>query len=250
MIKEVGGNEVNVLIICCLAIIGIIFLCLLSRLAVHYRLNQITSKQTSILFQTKLSQFKQKEQKKSVAYLFTGTMGLIIVLFFAIIQFYQFELQLHELGKNSQRLQSEVEKSKTKMSSKNLLKEYPSSGLDLKESLTTDKETIEEKERIEKELSQALLPYIEEANLVLSSGDEATTLTILLTGSIEATNTNLVTLGQNLTELMREIEGIEKIDEVHINIVDREGNELYKGTYARNEKRQFIFQSEMRKGKG
>ena len=79
----------NVFIFCCLAIMGIIFLCLLYRLVVHYQLDRINVKQTSILFQTKLNHFKQRELRKSFMYLFVGTMGLITVLSFAIIQLFQ-----------------------------------------------------------------------------------------------------------------------------------------------------------------
>lgn len=49
---------------------------------------------------------------------------------------------------------------------------------------------------------------------------------------------------------MKELESIEKIGEVHITIVDREGKDLYKGVYVRNKKGQFTFQSKMREGKG
>lgn len=229
---------------------GIIFLCLLYRLLVHYQLNRINVKQTSILFQTKLNHFKQRELRKSFTYLFAGTMGLISILSFAIIQMCQLETQVHGLSTDNQSLHSEVRRIKTKKSTKNLLKEYPASGLDLKTTLTANNETVASKELIEKSLSDQLRPYIEKANLVLSSSSEADSLSVLLTGSIEATNANLVILGQNIAELTREIEGIEKISEVHINIIDREGNDLYKGTYVRNEKAQFTFQSEMRKGKG
>ena len=240
----------NVFIFCCLAIMGIIFLCLLYRLVVHYQLDRINVKQTSILFQTKLNHFKQRELRKSFMYLFVGTMGLITVLSFAIIQLLQVETQIQGIRTSNRSLQSEVKTLKTKKSTKNLLKEYPTSGLELEKTLTAKDQTVETKEQIEKNLSEALLPYIEEANLVLSSSSEADSLNILLTGSVEASNANLVILGQNISELMREAEGIKKIAEVHINIVDREGNDLYKGTYVRNEKGQFTFQSELRKGKG
>lgn len=135
-------------------------------------------------------------------------------------------------------------------STKNLLKEYPSAGLELEKTLTADDQTVENKSQIEQNLSEKLTPYIEEANVVISKGDDSDSLNIILTGSIEATNANLVLLGQNIAELMGEAEGIKNIAEVHINIVDREGNDLYRGTYLRNEKGRFTFQSEMRKGKG
>ncbi|MGL9746925.1 hypothetical protein [Enterococcus sp. DIV0170] len=240
----------NVFVVCCLVIMGIIFLCLCYRLFVHYQLSRINVKETSVLFQTKLTHFKQRELRKSLGFLFIGTMGLSMVLSFAIIQLFQLETKVHSLTENNQALEGELQELQTKKSSKKLLKEYPSSGLNLEKTLTANNETVEKKEQIEKEVSERLLPYINEANLTLSSSSESDALSIFLTGTIEASNANLVILGQNITELMREMEGIEAIAEVHLNIVDREGNDLYKGTYARNKKGQFTFQSEMRKGKG
>lgn len=229
---------------------GIIFLCLLYRLLVHYQLNRINTKRTSILFQTKLNHFKQRELQKSFTYLFAGTLGLISVLFFSVILLFQLETQVHGLSTDNRSLQGQIKKIKTKKSTGNLLKEYPTSGLNLKASLAANNVTVEGKEQNEKDISNQLSPYIEKANLVLSSSNEADSLSVLLTGTIEGTNANLVTLGQNIVELMLEIEGIEKISEVHISIDDHEGNDLYKGTYFRNETGQFTFQSEMRKGKG
>lgn len=229
---------------------GIIFLCLLYRLVVHYQLNRINVKQTSILFQTKLNHFKQRELRKSFMVLFVGTMGLITVLSFAILQLFQVETQVQGVRTNNRSLQEELKKLQVKQSTKNLLKEYPSSGLDLEKTLTAKDQTIESKGQVEKALSEKLLPYIEDANLVLSNSDESDSVKVLLNGSIEATNANLVILGQNISELMREMEGIKAVTEVHLMIVDREGNDVYKGTHMRNERGQFTFQSEMRKGKG
>lgn len=229
---------------------GIIFLCLLYRLLVHYQLNRINTKRTSILFQTKLNHFKQRELQKSFTYLFAGTLGLISVLFFSVILLFQLETQVHGLSTDNRSLQGQIKKIKTKKSTGNLLKEYPTSGLNLKASLAANNVTVEGKEQNEKDISNQLSPYIEKANLVLSSSSEADSLSVLLTGTIEGTNANLVILGQNIVELMLEIEGIKKISEVHISIDDHEGNDLYKGTYFRNETGQFTFQSEMRKGKG
>lgn len=147
-------------------------------------------------------------------------------------------------------MQGELKKLQVKRSTKNLLKEYPSSGLDLEKTLTAKDQTVESKGQVEKALSDKLLPYIEDANLVLSNGNDSDSVKVLLSGSIEASNANLVILGKNIAELMREIEGIKAVAEVHITIVDREGNDVYKGTHMRNEKGQFTFQSEMRKGKG
>ena len=204
-----------------------------------------------MLFQTKLTHFKQRELRKSFGFLFIGTMGLSMVLSFAIIQLFQLETRVHSLDETNQALEGELQELQSKKSSKKRLKEYPSSGLNLEKKLTANNETVEKKEQIEKELSEALLPYINEAHLALSSSSESDALSVLLTGTLlEATNANLVILGQNVTELMREMEGIEAIAEVHVTIVDREGNDLYKGTYTRNKKGQFTFQSEMRKGKG
>lgn len=240
----------NVLIICCLAMMGIIFLCLLYRLVVHYQLNRINVKQTSILFQTKLNHFKQRELLKSFMILFVSTMGLITVLSFAILQMFQMETQVQGVRANNRSLQGELKKLQKKKSTKNLLKEYPSSGLELEKTLTGKDQTVASKVQIEKALSEKLMPYIEDANFVLSNGSDSDSVKVLLSGSIEATNANLVILGQNIAELMREIEGIKTVTEVHITIVDREGNDVYKGTHMRNEKGQFTFQSEMRKGKG
>lgn len=240
----------NVLIICCLAMMGIIFLCLLYRLVVHYQLNRINVKQTSILFQTKLNHFKQRELLKSFMILFVSTMGLITVLSFAILQMFQMETQVQGVRANNRSLQGELKKLQKKKSTKNLLKEYPSSGLELEKTLTGKDQTVASKGQIEKALSEKLMPYIEDANFVLSNGSDSDSVKVLLSGSIEATNANLVILGQNIAELMREIEGIKTVTEVHITIVDREGNDVYKGTHMRNEKGQFTFQSEMRKGKG
>lgn len=240
----------NVFIICCLAMMGIIFLCLFYRLVVHYQLNRINVKQTSILFQTKLNHFKQRELRKSFMVLFVSTMGLITVLSFAILQLFQVETQVQGVRANNRSLQGELKKLQTKKSTKNLLKEYPSSGLDIEKTLTAKDQTVESKGQIEKALSDKLLPYIENANLVLSNGSDSDSVKVLLSGSIEATNANLVILGQNIAELMREIGGIKAVTEVHITIVDRKGNDVYKGTHMRNEKGQFTFQSEMRKGKG
>lgn len=240
----------NVFVICSLAIMGIIFLCLCYRIFVHYQLSRIHVKGTSMLFQTKLTHFKQRELRKSFGILFIGTIGLSMILSFAIIQLFQVETQIHRLSENNQALKDELQEQQIKKSSKKRLQEYPSSGLKLKNALTVNNQTVEKKDQIEKEVTERIRPYIHEANLVLSSSSESDALSVLLTGTVEATNGNLVLLGQNITELMRELEGIAGIAEVHVTIVDREGNDLYKGTYTRNKKEQFIFQSEMRKGKG
>lgn len=233
-----------------LALMGTLFLCLLYRLMIQYQLTRVDTKQTSILFQTKFNHFKLKELRKSFTYLFVGTMGLITILSFAILQLFQIETQVQKQRASNLMLQSEVKNIKTRKSTKNLLKGYPSSGLELEESLTVNKQTLKKKEQIEKDLSEQLIPYIGAENLVLSSGNESESLNILITGSIDATNANLVIFGKNITSLLQEVEQIKNVSEVHINIVDREGNDLYKGVYVRNEKGQFTFQSELRKGKG
>ncbi|MGM0168666.1 hypothetical protein IGI39_004421 [Enterococcus sp. AZ135] len=244
----------KVFIYICLAIMGIIFLCLLYRLMIHYQLNRIDVKKASSLFQTKLNHYKQRELQKSFTFLVVGIMGLITVLSFAIIQLFQFDTQLHGVKTTNQLLRKEIKTVKAKKSMKNLLKDYPLSGLGLQRSLDgfieESTKTVDLKEKVEQSLSKQLLPYLTDANVMLSTGDDSDSLHVVVTGSIEATNANLVILGQTITALMKEIEDIEKITEVTITIVDREGNDLYKGTYVRNEKGEFTFQSELRKGKG
>lgn len=238
------------LIIFYLVILGIIFLCLVYRLIVHFQLHRIDGKQESSLFQTKLNHFKRKELKKSFIFLFAGTMGMILIVFFTVVQMLELEAQVTGIRSNNHSLQTEVKKIKRKKNRSPLLKTYPSGGLDLQKNLITNNQTIEKKEQTEKSVSELLQPYFEKANVFYSSGSVADSLNVRLTGSIEATSGNLVILGQNISELTKEIEGVEKISELHITIVDLEGNEIYKGTYLRNEKGKFVFKSEMREGKG
>ncbi|MDT2397135.1 hypothetical protein ABQD97_19895 [Enterococcus avium] len=240
----------KVFIGCCLAVMGVIFLCLSYRLMVHYQLNRINAKQTSLLFQTKLYHFKQKERQKSFMYLFAGIMGLITILSFAILQLFQMDTQIQGLRTSNRSLKSEVKSIRTKRSTKDLLKEYPSSGLGFKHVLAEKNQLVEKKNEAEQELSVRLSPYFQEANLIVSSNSDSDLVNFLLTGSIENNYANLIALGQNITEFMKELESIEKIGEVHITIVDREGKDLYKGVYVRNKKGQFTFQSKMREGKG
>lgn len=229
---------------------GVIFLCLLYRLLVHYKLNRINVKQTSPLFQTKLYHFKQKERQKSFVYLFVGMMGLITVLSFSILQLFQMDTQIHEIRKSNSSLRSEVKSIRTKRTTKESLTEYPSSGIGIKQVLADNNLLIDKKSDTEQELSAQLSPYFQEANLIISSTNDSDSLNLLLTGSIEASYVNLIILGQNVKEFMKEIESTRKIGEVHITIIDREGKDLYKGTYVRNKKGQFTFQSKMREGKG
>lgn len=242
----------KVWIIGCFGMMGMIVLSILYRFMVHYRLDNIPTKQTSRLFRTKLTQFKQKELRKSLVYLAIGMMGLITVITFSLLQVVQLETRMQGLRTDNRSLQGEVRtmKKKTQVKTKSLLADYPVSGLDLNDQLVVSNQTIDEKEQLEKKVSKQLLPYINEAKLVFSSSSESDSLTLLLTGSVQASNANLVILGQNITAFMKEVEGVKKITEVHVNMNDREGNDLYKGTYIRNDQGQFTFQSELRKGKG
>lgn len=240
----------KVFIGCCLAVMGVIFLCLSYRLLVHYQLNRINLKQTSHLFQTKLIHFKQKELQKSFIYLFVGMMGLITVLSFSTLQLFQMDTQIHGIRKSNSSLRSEVKSIRTKRTTKELLTEYPSSGIGIKQVLVDNDLLIDKKSDTEQELSAQLSPYFQEANLIISSTNDSDSLNLLLTGSIEASYVNLIILGQNVKEFMKELESTRKIGEVHITIIDREGKDLYKGTYVRNKKGQFTFQSKMREGKG
>ena len=217
---------------------------------VHYRLDNIPTKQTSRLFRTKLTQFKQKELRKSLVYLAVGMMGGITVIAFSLLQVFQLETRMQGLRTDNRALQGEVRTMKKKTQVKTLLADYPVSGLDLNDQLVVSNQTIDEKEKLEKKVSKQLLPYIDDAKLVFSSSSESDSLTLLLTGSVQASNANLVILGQNITAFMKEVEGVKKITEVHVNMNDREGNDLYKGTYIRNDQGHFTFQSELRKGKG
>lgn len=242
----------KVWIIGCFGIMGMIVLSFLYRFMVHYRLDNIPTKQTSRLFRTKLTQFKQKELRKSLVYLAIGMMGLITVIAFSLLQVFQLETRMQGLRTDNRSLQGEVRtmKKKTQVRPKTLLVDYPVSGLDLNDQLVVSNQTIDEKEQLEKKVSKQLLPYIDEAKLVFSSSSESDSLTLLLTGSVQASNANLVILGQNITAFMKEVEGVKKITEVHVTMNDREGNDLYKGTYIRNDQGHFTFQSELRKGKG
>lgn len=210
----------------------------------------MNAKASSMLFRTKLNYFEKRELRKSVLYLFIGTIGLTLLLSFAIFQQFQLEKQVEGLRTSSHLLQNEVKKNEQKKNTQHLLKDYPASGLGLEKTLPLEQRTIEEKELIEKTLSERLLPYIENTKIVLSSGNESGALNVLLTGEIEPSHANLVILGQNISAFMREMEQIKTFEEVYITIVDYEGNDLYKGTYLRSEKGEFTFQSEMRKGKG
>jgi len=251
MFDDLGGKEVMVFIMGCLIIIGIIFLSLTFRGVVHYRLNQVPTKQTSRLFKTKLVQFKQKELRKSMVYLFAGMIGILIVLTFSLFQMFQLETYVQELKINTQVLQGDIRiLKKKKISTKSKLEDYPSSGLELKNNLELNHQTIERKEQTEKVLSKQLQSYIDDAQLVISSSSEADSLTMNLTGTVEATTADLVVLGKNITAFMREVEGAKEIVEVHVSINTHEGNDVYKGTYIRNDSGQFVFQSELRKGKG
>ena len=234
----------------CFGIMGMIVLSILYRFMVHYRLDNIPTKQTSRLFRTKLTQFKQKELRKSLVYLAIGMMGVITVIAFSLLQVFQLETRMQGLRTDNRALQGEVRTMKKKTQVKNLLADYPVSGLDLNDQVVVSNQTIDEKEELEKKVSKQLLPYIDDAKLVFSSSSESDSLTLLLTGSVQASNANLVILGQNITAFMKEVEGVKKITEVHVNMNDREGNDLYKGTYIRNDQGQFTFQSELRKGKG
>lgn len=240
----------KVWIIGCFGIMGMIVLSILYRFMVHYRLDNIPTKQTSRLFRTKLTQFKQKELRKSLVYLAIGMMGGITVIAFSLLQVFQLETRMQGLRTDNRALQGEVRTMKKRTQVKSLLADYPVSGLDLNDQLVVSNQTIDEKEQLEKKVSKQLLPYIDEAKLVFSSSSESDSLTLLLTGSVQASNANLVILGQNITAFMKEVEGVKKIAEVHVNMNDREGNDLYKGTYIRNDQGQFTFQSELRKGKG
>lgn len=183
-------------------------------------------------------------------YLFVSTLVLITILTFWMVQLFRLEMKMQDVTMTKDSLQSEIQKFESKRSTKNRLKKYPSSGVGLEKSLAMEDQTINSKGQIEKSVAEKLEPYIEEANLIISDGDDSDTVSILLTGSFEATNVNLVIFGQNISEMMREVEGIKTVSEVHVHVNDREENELYKGTYVRDDKGQFIFQSEMRKGKG
>ena len=242
----------KVWIIGCFGMMGMIVLSILYRFMVHYRLDNIPTKQTSRLFRTKLTQFKQKELRKSLVYLAVGMMGVITVIAFSLLQVFQLETRMQGLRTDNRSLQGEVRtmKKKTQVETKTLLADYPVSGLDLNDQLVVSNQTIDEKEQLEKKVSKQLLPYIDDAKLVFSSSSESDSLTLLLTGSVQASNANLVILGQNITAFMKEVEGVKKITEVHVTMNDREGNDLYKGTYIRNDQGQFTFQSELRKGKG
>ncbi|WP_137664190.1 hypothetical protein [Enterococcus hulanensis] len=240
----------KVWIIGCFGIMGMIVLSILYRFMVHYRLDNIPTKQTSRLFRTKLTQFKQKELRKSLVYLAIGMMGVITVIAFSLLQVFQLETRMQGLRTDNRALQGEVRTMKKRTQVKSLLADYPVSGLNLNDQLVVSNQTIDEKEQLEKKVSKQLLPYIDEAKLVFSSSSESDSLTLLLTGSVQASNANLVILGQNITAFMKEVEGVKKIAEVHVNMNDREGNDLYKGTYIRNDQGQFTFQSELRKGKG
>ena len=240
----------KVWIIGCFGIMGMIVLSILYRFIVHYRLDNIPTKQTSRLFRTKLTQFKQKELRKSLVYLAIGMMGLITVIAFSLLQVFQLETRMQGLRTDNRSLQSEVRTMKKKTQVTTLLADYPVSGLDLNDQLVVSNQTIDEKEQLEKKVSKQLLPYIDDAKLVFSSSSESDSLTLLLTGSVQASNANLVILGQNITAFMKELEGVKKVAEVHVNMNDREGNDLYKGNYIRNDQGHFTFQSELRKGKG
>ena len=240
----------KVWLIGCFGIMGMIVLSLLYRFLVHYRLDNIPTKQTSRLFRTKLTQFKQKELRKSLVYFAVGMMGLITVIAFSLLQVFQLETRMQGVQTDNRALQGEVRTMKKKTQVKTLLADYPVSGLDLNDQLVVSNQTIDEKEQLEKKVSKQLLPYIDEAKLVFSSSSESDSLTLLLTGSVQASNANLVILGQNINAFMKEVEGVKKIAEVHVNMNDREGNDLYKGTYIRNDQGHFTFQSELRKGKG
>lgn len=194
--------------------------------------------------------FKQRELRKSFFYLFISILWLITVLTFSIIQLLQLEMQVDGLNTNNRSLQSEVKKYTRKRSMKNLLEEYPSTGLKLDKIMTDNEQTFKNKEQLEEELSDKLKPYISEAKLVISDDNNSDSLRVILTGSIETSNANLVLLGQNIVKLMRELEEIKKISEVYLTISDHEGNDLYIGIYLRNEKGEFTFQSDLRKGKG
>ncbi|MDT2658938.1 hypothetical protein P7E02_03610 [Enterococcus hulanensis] len=240
----------KVWIIGCFGMMGMIVLSILYRFMVHYRLDNIPTKQTSRLFRTKLTQFKQKELRKSLVYLAIGMMGVITVIAFSLLQVFQLETRMQGLRTDNRSLQGEVRTMKKKTQVTTLLADYPVSGLDLNDQLVVSNQTIDEKEQLEKKVSKQLLPYIDDAKLVFSSSSESDSLTLLLTGSVQASNANLVILGQNITAFMKEVEGVKKITEVHVNMNDREGNDLYKGTYIRNDQGHFTFQSELRKGKG
>lgn len=251
MFNDLGGKEVMVFIIGCLMIIGIIFLSLMYRGVVHYRLNQVPTKQSSRLFKTKLVQFKQKELRKSMVYLFAGIIGILIVLTFSLFQLFQLETYVQELKINNQVLQGDIRiLKKKKISTKSRLKDYPPAGLELKNDLDLNHQTIERKEQTEEVLSKQLQSYVDDAQLVISSSNEADSLTMTLTGTVEETTADLVILGKNISAFMREAEGVKEIVEVHISINTHEGHDVYKGTYTRNDSGQFVFQSELRKGKG
>lgn len=230
-----------------LIIMGIISLCLAYRLTIHYRLNQISVKQTSRLFKTKFVQFKQKELRKSLTYLFTGMIAVIIV---STCSIFRLEMSMKDVQANNQKFQSEIQTMKENVAAGPLLKRYPSSGLGLKNSLVSENQTATQKNQLEKSLSNQLNPYIDQANFIFSSANEADYLTLLLTGTVAAKQANLVILGQNISAFVKEIEEIEKISEVQIQINDQKGNNLYKGIYVKDNEGQFRFQPELRKGKG
>ena len=231
----------------CLFILGIISLFLMYRMLVHYRLNRVSVNQSSRLFKLKLAQFKQKELRKSLIYLLVGLSASIIV---SIITIYRLEITMKDITTNNRMLQSEVRSMKQKGSTSGLLEEYPSSGIGLKKNLVSDNQTIDHKEKVEHSISNQLHPYIGKANFVFSSSSESDTFSILLTGSVESRNANLVILGQNISAFIREISEIKNISEIQININDQNGNDLYKGSYIRDDEGQFRFQSKLRKGKG
>lgn len=224
---------------------------LIYRFIVHYRLHQISTNQTSRLFRTKLTQFKQKELQKSMVTFGVALLSVVILLMIAMIQLTQLEIRVQGVTTHTKELRGNILKLKRKSSSSvSQLKDYPSKGLALESRLKYTEQTLAEKEATERKLATYLCPYISEAQWVLSSGSDADSLTATIMGRVEATGSDLVILGKNLTALMREIEGIPSIIEVHISIVDNEERSIYKGTYLRNDTGYFTFRSELRKGNG
>lgn len=221
----------------------LIILSFLYRLVVHNRLSKINPAQGTLLFKMKLRHYKQHEWRKTFIYLLVGFFGLMGILFLTLFQLAQIETHVQELHTRTRVVQAKQE-------TKRKLMTYPTTGLQLKEGLMVNNQTIKQKDQREQTISEKLRPYIGEVNVVLSSGREADSLVMLLTGTNDGSSTDLVVLGQNITALMREVEKFEQISEVQMTIIDGEGNDLYKGSYIRNDNGEFAFQSTIRKGKG
>lgn len=96
---------------------------------VHFRLNRVSVNKSSRLFKLKLTQFKQKELRKSLIYLLVGLSASIIV---SIVTIYRLEITMKDITTNNRMLQSEVRSMKQKGTPSALLEEYPTSGIGLK----------------------------------------------------------------------------------------------------------------------